>query len=198
LVADSYDGWPIPEGYQNVQREGSKFRTEIKATVTAGLEAVVEFYRRELASGEWKENKALANIEKSSATLAFTGPTGGLTVQLKSEGNETAITLISRDAHAAKAAGLLPSAGKGRLIIGNSHEKAATVTINRRDYKVAAGAGADDPQTGLNWEVPPGRYVVEIKLPGEKIETEKLTIGAGEIWGVIIVPAGGSLTFQLY
>jgi hypothetical protein len=198
LVADSYDGWPIPEGFQNVQQQGSKFRTEIKATVTAELTAVVEFYRRELASGQWKENQVVAKIEQAFATLAFTGPTGGLTVQLKSEGKETAITLISRDAQAAKAAGLLPSADKGRLIIGNSHEKAATVTINKRDYNVAAGAGADDPKTGLNWEVAPGKYTVEIKLPGEEVQTEKLTIGAGEIWGVMVLPPGGHSAFQLY
>src|SRR5262249_43072797 len=110
----------------------------------------------------------------------------------------TAITLASRDAAAAKAAGLLPSAGRGRMVIGNAHEKAAIVTVSKRNYNVAAGAGADDPKTGLNWEVAPGKYTVEIKLSGEKVQTETLTISADETWGVMILPTGGSLVIQLY
>lgn len=198
LVADSYDGWPIPEGYQSIQKEGSKFRTKVDATVPAELNAVVEFYRRELAADEWKENKALAKIEKASAALTFTRPSGGLMVQLKSTGDETAITLISRDAQAAKAAGLLPSTGKGRLLIGNADEGPATITVNKRDYALAAGAGADDPKKGLNWEVAPGKYTVEVKLKGRGGHAEKLTIGAGEIWGLMVLPEGESLVFQLY
>ena len=119
-------------------------------------------------------------------------------VQLKSTGDETAITLISRDAQAAKAAGLLPSTGKGRLLIGNADEGPATITVNKRDYALAAGAGADDPKKGLNWEVAPGKYTVEVKLKGRGGHAEKLTIGAGEIWGLMVLPEGESLVFQLY
>lgn len=198
LVADSYDGLPIPEGYQDLQKQGSKFRTQINAKVAAELNAVVDFYRRELPSGEWKENTAAAKIEKDTATLAFTGPTGSLTVQLKAEDKQTAITLVSRDAKAAQAAGLLPAPGKARLLIANGSEKAAIITVNKRDYNVAAGAGAKDPKTGLNWDVAPGKYTVEIKLAGEEVQTEKLTIGADETWGVIIAPTGGYLAVQLY
>lgn len=198
LVADSHDGLPIPEGYNGIQKEGSKFRSETRTTVAAELNAVVDFYRRELAAGEWKENVKDAKIEKQSAKLSFSGSKGSLIVQLEASGKGTAITLASRDAAAAKAAGLLPSAGKGRMLIGNGHDKAATITVNKRDYKVAAGAGADDPKTGLNWEVAPGKYTVEVKLPGEKIHTENLTIGADETWGVMILPTGVPLAIQLY
>jgi hypothetical protein len=121
-----------------------------------------------------------------------------LIVQLTASGKETAITLASRDAAAAKAAGLLPSAGKGRMVIGNADDKAVTVIVNKRDYKVAAGAGADDPKTGINWEVAPGKYTVEIKLPGGKGQTETVTIGAGETWGVMILPTGAPLAIQVY
>jgi hypothetical protein len=198
LVADSHDGLPFPEGGEGFQSEGSKFRKQTTKTVTADLKAVVDFYRRELASPDWTENKGAAKIEKTSATLSFTGPSGALTVRLKSEGDRTTITLISRDAQAAKAAGVLPAAGKARLIIGNGSEKAAAITVNKRDYNVAAGAGADDPKTGLNWEVPPGKYTVEVKLPGEAAQSETLTIGADEAWGLIILPTGGCLPVQLY
>lgn len=198
LVADSYDGLPIPEGYKDLNQEGSKFRKQTNASVTAELNAVIDFYRRELASDDWKENAADTKIEKQTAKLAFTGPTGSLTVQLKAEDKQTAITLVSRDAQAAKAAGLLPSPGKGRLIVANDSQKAVVVTINKRDYNVAAGAGAKDPKTGQNWDVAPGKYTVEIKLAGEEVQTEKLTIGADETWGVIIAPTGGYLAVQLY
>src|SRR5262249_46972569 len=141
LVADSYDGLPVPDGYNGIQKEGSKFRAEVKTTIAAELNAVVDFYRRELAAAEWKENGRAALSDKQSAKLSFTGQKGSLIVQLKANGKETAITLTSRDAAAAKAAGLLPSAGKARMLIGNAGEKAATVSVNKRDFQVAAGAG---------------------------------------------------------
>jgi|GEM_PF-1000369 len=198
LIADSAHGLPIPEGHNDLQQGGSRFRKEIKASIAAELKAVIDFYRRELSAAEWKEIVTAAKVEPQSAQLAFTGPTGSLTVKLKTQGRDTVITLVTRDTQAAKAAGLLPSAGKGRLILGNSHEKAATITVNKKDYNLAAGVGADDPKTGLNWEVAPGKYTVEIKLPGEKAQTENLTIGVDEVWGVVILPTGGYLTFQLY
>src|SRR5262249_48842168 len=137
-------------------------------------------------------------VEKTSATLSFTGPSGALVVRLTSEGDRTTITLISRDAGAAKAAGVLPAPGKARLIIGNGSENAAVITVNKQELNLVAGAGAQDPKTGLNWEVPPGKYTVEIKLPGRAVQSETLTIGADEAWGLIILPTGGSLPVQVY
>src|SRR5262249_13553573 len=176
LVADSHDGLPFPEGGEGFQSEGSNFRKQTSKTVTADLKAVIDFYRRELAAPDWTENKAAAKTEKTSATLSFTGPSGALTVRLKSEGDRTAIALVSRDAQAAKAAGVLPASGKARLIIGNGSENATTVTVNKRDYNVAAGAGAKDPKTGLNWEGAPGEYTGEVKLAGEAAPFATLTI----------------------
>jgi hypothetical protein len=197
LVSDSHNGLPFPEGGEGFQSESSKFRKQTSKTVTAESKAVIDFYRRELASADWTENKAAAKIDKASAKLSFTGPSGSLIVQLTSQGDQTAIALISRDAQAAKAAGVLPTSGKARLLIGNGAERAAVVAVNKRDYNIAAGAGANDPKTGLNWEVAPGKYTIEIKLPGEAVRSEELTIGADEAWGVIILPTG-ALPVQLY
>lgn len=119
-------------------------------------------------------------------------------MQLKSAGDETAITLTSRDAQAAKAAGVLPASGKGRLIIGNHSDSAVPIAVNKKAYNVAAGAGADDPKTGLNWDIAPGTYTIEISYPGKAAQTEKLTIAADEAWGLVILPTGGSLAVQLY
>ena len=157
LVADSHNGLPFPEGGEGFQSEGSQFRKQTSKTITADLKSVVDFYRRELASPDWTENKLAAKVEKASASLSFTGPSGGLEVQLKSAGDQTTIRLVSRDAQAAKQAGIFPPPGKGRLMIGNVSDNAITIAINKKDYNIAAKAGANDPKTGLNWEVAPGK-----------------------------------------
>ena len=201
LQADSHDGLPVPVGYKGMQSEGSRFRSQATTTVAAELGAVVAFYRAELPSenwGAWKENVAEAKVAKQSAELTFNTSTGSLIVQLKADGGETAITLVSRNAKAAEAAGLLPSAGKARLVIGNISTNAAVININKQEYNVAAGVGAEDPKTGINWEVAPGNFSLEIKPVGEPVQSEKLKIGAGEIWGVIIGPSGGFIAMQLY
>ena len=181
--------------------EGSPFRTQTSTTVVAELNAVVDFYRSEMESGEWgewKENAADAKVEGQTAELVFTGPTGGLKVHLKANGKQVAITLVSRDAKAAKAAGLLPAPGKARLFVANESAKAAVITINKREYTIAAGAGADDPKTGFNWVVGPGNFTVKIKPTGEQVQSETLKLGSGETWGVIVVESGGFLAVRLY
>ena len=198
LVADSHDGLPFPEGGEGFQSEGSKFRKQTSTTVEADLKKVVDFYRSELSGSGWTENATAAKVEKASATLSFTGAAGSMVVQLKSVGNKTAITLVTRDAQAAKAAGVLPAAGKARLIIGNSADEDASVAINKKSYNLAAGAGANDPKTGLNWEVAPGKYTVDIQLPDEDPKTVTLTIGVDEAWGIIILPTGEALPVQVY
>ncbi len=189
---------PFPEGGDGFQSEGSKFRKQTSTKITADLKAVVAFYQSELAAADWTENKAAAKIDKTSATLSFTGAAGTLTVQLKAEGDQTAIALISRDEKAAKAAGMLPTAGKSKLIIGNTSESAAVITVSKLDYKLAAGAGAEDPKTGINWELTPAKYTLEIKLPGKAVQSEVMTVGADETWGLMILPTGECLPVQLY
>ena len=92
---------------------------------------------------------------------------------------------------------MLPAPGEARLIIVNGSEEMAVLTINKREYKIAAGAGADDPQTAINWGVKPGNYTVKFEPPGEQGESVKLTLRADETWGVIINPAGGFAAVQL-
>jgi len=198
LIADSHNGLPFPEGGEGFQTEGSQFRKQTSKTVRASLQAVVDFYRRELAPPNWTENQQAAKIDQTTAVLLFTGAEGQLVVQLKSEDDKVHIAVISRDAEGAKASGVWPSAGKGRLLLGNASEKAAAITINKSAYNVAAGAGADDPKTGLNFEVVPGKYVVEIRLPDRTSCTETLNVAADETWGVVILPTGDCLPIQLY
>ncbi|MDV6029981.1 MAG: hypothetical protein F9B45_07710 [Phycisphaera sp. RhM] len=201
LPADSYDALPVPQGHEGIQAEGSPFRKVIQTTVAAELGAVVDFYRRQLASGQWgkwDESVEDTKIDRQSAELSFTGPAGGLSVQLVGKGKETAITLVSRDAQAAKAAGLWPAPGKARLFIANDTASPAVLTINRRDYTIAAGAGARDPKTGINWEVAPGNYTIELKSAGGSGQSEKLKIKAGTTTGVIVTSSGAFMKVDLY
>nr|WP_095740453.1 hypothetical protein [Rhodopirellula sp. SM50] len=201
LPADSYDALPVPQGHEGFHAEGSPFRKVIQTTVAAELDAVVDFYRRQLASGQWgkwDETVAGTKIDRQNARLTFTGPTGGLSVQLVGKGNETAITLVSRDAQAAKAAGLWPAPGKARLFIANETASPAVLTINRRDYTIAAGAGGRDPKTGINWEVAPGNYTIEIKPPRGQVQSEKIKIQPDTTIGVIITDSGNFMTMELY
>ncbi|WP_145389074.1 hypothetical protein [Stieleria neptunia] len=201
LPADSYDALPVPQGHEGFHAEGSPFRKVIQTTVAAKLDAVVDFYRRQLASGQWgkwDETVADTKIDRQSARLTFTGPTGGLSVQLVGKGNETAITLVSRDAQAAKAAGLWPAPGKARLFIANETASPAVLTINRRDYTIAAGAGGRDPKTGINWEVAPGNYTIEIIPPRGQVQSEKIKIQPDTTIGVIITDSGNFMTMELY
>ena len=189
LAADSFDGLPVPAGYDGIQSSGSPFRKESTTTITADLENVVAFYRFEMASGEWgqwKENASSAKVAAQSAELSFTGPSGSLIVKLSSARGPVAITTVVRDAQAAKAAGLLPTPGKARLFIGNESAQPVAFTINKSDYNIRAGAGARSPKTGFNWEVAPGNYTVQVKSG----QSEKLTISADETWGVIFGPSG--------
>lgn len=201
LVADSHDGLPVPEGHKGMQSQGSPFRTQSSTTVAAELNTVVGFYRSEMASGEWgqwKENAADAKLEQQTAKLTFTGSSGSLIVKLKANGKQVAITMTSRDAQAAKAAGLLPAPGKARLFVANESAQEAVITINKQKYTIAAGAGAKDPKTGFNWEVGPGNFTVTVKPTGAQVQSETLKLGAGETWGVIVNESGGYLAVQLY
>jgi len=184
-----------------MQSQGSSFRRESSTTVAADLDSVVTFYRGQFASGEWgewQENASVARVEKQAAHLEYTGPEGALEVKLESKGARTSIMLITRDAEAAREAGLLPDAGKSRLVVGNLSAKDHAITINGRKYTIKAGAGADDPTKGFNWVVPPGNFTFEVTPSGGRAQSEKVTLGADETWGVLVGPTGEFLSMQLY
>ena len=80
---------------------------------------MLEFYRRELAARDWKEDAQAAKIELDQTQLSFTGPEGGLTVQLERQGKEVVINLVVRYTAKAKEDGLLPEPNRARLVLGN-------------------------------------------------------------------------------
>ncbi len=198
LGAEDHDGIPYPLVTKNRSSFGSQFRKTAEATIPAPLAAVVEFYRREFATRGWKEDAKAAKIADDAATLAFASPEGSIGVTLARQGDDTQATLAIRYPAKAKAAGIEPQAGKGRLILGNAGDKEIAIVINGQPYKVAAGKGAENPKDGVSLHVLPGNYTFNVKAAGKEEPGEKLKIAVGETWGIIVLPNGGYFADQVY
>ena len=198
LAADDRDGIPYPVVSGDHSSTGSRYRKSATVSIPAELPAIVKFYRRELATRGWKETAQAAKITRETADLTFTGPEGVMTVKLAKGESDVTLNLASRSPAKAKAAGVLPQANRGRLILGNAADKECTVVVNGKPYMVAAGRGAKEPTDGISLHVLPGTYNCVIKVAGQPDQTEPVTVALDETWGVIVVPTGGFFAAQLY
>jgi|GEM_PF-3557293 len=198
LGAEDHDGIPYPLVTKNRSSSGSQFRKTAEATIPAPLPVVVEFYRREFATRGWKEDAKATKIADDAASLVFASPEGTVGVTLARQEDDTQATLAIRYPAKAKAAGIEPQAGKGRLILGNAGDKEITIVINGQPYKVAAGKGAENPKDGVSLHVLPGNYTFSVKAAGKEEPGEKLKIAIGETWGIIVLPNGGYFADQVY
>lgn len=189
----------LPDDAGNVHSEGTRYRKSTHAEVNLELPAVASFYRKELAAQQWKEDEP-ARVGQAGVqeTLSFRSPAGKMAVKLQREGQRTVIDVTSLDEANARRDGVLPEAGKARLVMANGHSRNVVITIGKQDYPLRAGQGAQDPKTALNYSIAPAKYVVTIKIPGEAPQTETLDIAAGTAWGVIALPTGGYMASQLY
>ncbi len=187
----------LPEGAGNVQGEGSTYCKTTRADVDLPLQAVVEFYRKELTAKGWKEQKPAVSSD-TPATLIFKSATGSMVVRLSGEGESTSIDAAVHFEAKAKQDGMLPEAGKGRILLANGHEKAVTIMIGKKSYPLKAGQGMEDPKKALNYTVAPGKYQLTIKVPGQPAKNESVEITANTTWGVFVLPTGEPLTYQIY
>jgi hypothetical protein len=192
ILADS--PVPMPEGAEDVSRQGSNFRKTYSAVVAAPPAEVAAFYRQELAREGWKGVDGPA----AQDVMQFKKEGMELSVALKPQGGETAIEVVTRDAAAARREGLLPEPGTGRLVMANGHTVGVVFTIGETDYSLAAGQGAEDPKQALNYSVQPGTYVVVVKVPRRQPQTENLEITEGSTWGIIALPTGGYMPMRMY
>lgn len=191
-------GLPVPHGADEVESSKSKYRQEVNAKVSLPLAEVVAIYRREMPARKWTEDASASSVAAEAATLAFKNAAGPLTIGLTAEGSGTKVKLVARDAEAARRDGMLPEPGKARLIMGNAHSREIVISIGKSDYRLAAGRGAKDPKTALKYTVPPGKYRLTIKIPGEAPQTETVEAEADTAWGVVGLPTGGYFIDQLY
>ncbi|WP_072391753.1 hypothetical protein [Hyphomicrobium sp. CS1GBMeth3] len=195
LMVEDRAGLPIPAPHSISGSEKSLFRLSVNASVPASVETVLAFYRRELAGLGWNE-QAGASVTKDRAEIAYLSPEGPAVLTLAHRNGETVSSLTLRKQNDAQKAGMLPGKGQVKLLIGNTLDKEATLTIGKRKVKIAAGSGAEKPD-GPTLEVAPGKQTILLHVSGEPSQSEEVEVAAGDIWGLVIGP-GGVLALQMY
>ena len=102
-------------------------------------------------------------------------------------------------------AGIKPMPGQVRLLLGNSTEEEAVLTINGQTIKLAAELKLmDDPITGRESpdsqevNLPPGKYKVSIKLASGAVQNREFELAADETWGLVAGQAGVPLPLRVY
>ncbi|MEQ8790901.1 MAG: hypothetical protein RIC55_31855 [Pirellulaceae bacterium] len=188
--------WPfsLPEGSEDIRREGSRFRKTYHALVDMPPAEAAAFYRKELPTKGWKA----VDGASSDGTLHFANDSMQLSAAFEPQGEKTSIEIVTRDAALAKKEGVLPEAGKGRLILANAHRVEVVYTIGKSDYRLKAGRGAKDFKEALNYSIPPGTYKIVVKIPGQPEQTERIDLTEGTSWAIVALPTGGYLPIQLY
>lgn len=194
LAVEESAGLPVPRRRTMVEGTQTPFRRELNASVPLDLPVVLDFYRRELSNRSWKE-EAGGRESGAEVVVRFTSPEGPAVLKIGRKGGETTVSLSVKNPEAARKAGVLPPAGKARVMFGNIMPNEAALTFNNRTVKVAADAGTKAPD-GPAFDLAPGKYKYSIKVGG-KMQSDVVEVGADETWGLMIGP-GGVLPLQAY
>ncbi len=204
LEADEVSGFPVPKkrtmsapGAWNMKGSNVAFRRDYNAQVPSDIGSVLAFYRRELTKRAWKERAEGASIRPDAVTIAFTAPDGPASLTLGRKGKETTVSLVVKNPAEAAKAGLLPAAGRAKVVLGNLGDADAKLTINKKSFKVAPGTGGSKTPDGPMLDLQPGKYKYSLKLAGKPNKTGEIVIGADDAWGLMIGP-GGVLALQMY
>jgi hypothetical protein len=196
LIVEENGGLPVPKRHTLAVGDKSPFRRALNANVPLDLVTVLEFYRRELGKLGWKEETAGAAIAPDSAVIAFSSAEGPGQLKLSRKDGETIVNVSFRNPDAAAKAGIAAKPGQAKLLISNPNDEEAMVTIDKRSFKAAAGAGMKGPD-GPTLELAPGKYKFTVKLAGKPASEDELEFGADETWGLLIGP-GGALPLHVY
>jgi hypothetical protein len=164
---------------------------------------VLGFYRLELSKRGWSEN-AGAVVGPDAAVIAFTTSDGLAQLRLSRQHDRTTVDLSLRKPALTKA-GIKPMPGQVRLLLGNSTEEEAVLTIDGRTIKLAAELKLmDDPITGRESpdsqevNLPPGKYKVSIKLASGAAQNREFELAADETWGLVAGKDGVPLPLRVY
>ena len=195
LEAEEKDGLPIPRPSTQQGITKTQFRIEAQTTVSASVDAVLAFYRTELKKLNWKEEPG-AQASAERASVSFTAPEGPAVLTITRKARETTATLLLRKPAVAEQAGIKPKAGQAKVLLGNIMDTEATVMIDKRTFKLVAGAGGRKPD-GPTLDLRPGTYKYTVTVPGKPPFNEEVKVSADEAWGVIVGPGGG-LSLQVY
>jgi hypothetical protein len=193
-VDEQYPDLVVPTGCSHVIQGGSPYMKSLQASVDADLADVLTFYRAALSDTGWQENVDATSEAEKSATMAFTGDEGSLSLELGRRRGETMITVTLRQEDLAKEHGIVPAKGKAMLILGNATDAAVQVMVDGKAHKLAAGQGGRDPAEAVKVPIEPGEHTAEV--PGSAAEKFEVPIDA--TWGVIVIPSGGVYSDRVY
>ena len=196
--------FPVPKkrtlsapGAWSMKGSTATFRRDYNALVPSDIGSVLAFYRRELAKRDWKERAEGAVIRPDNVTLAFASPEGPASLALGRKGKETTISIVVKNPAEAAKAGLLPPAGRAKIVLGNIGDVEASVTINQKTIKLAPGTGGSKTPDGPMIDLKPGKYKYVLKRAGKPNQTDEIVVGADDAWGLMVGP-GGVLPLQMY
>jgi len=196
LESDASGELLVPKPHGNKSQTRTKWRTEATATVKANQASVLAFYRKELSARGWREAGQPA-IKGERTVLEFASPEGPAVLTLDRMGQNTEVSLLLRKEKDARASGKMPKSGHSTIIIANTLDTDSSVSLGGSSIKVAAGVGAKAPN-GPSFEVRPGTYKLTVRNPGKPDYSESLTVGANDIWGIILIGPGEALPLQMY
>jgi hypothetical protein len=198
-------GLPRPKPWFLTTAKDTPFIKSFHIETPLTLAAVLGFYRAELAKRGWTETGG-AVVGPDRAGIAFTTPDGPALLRLMHQDARTIADLSLRKP-APATAGILPRPGQVRLMLANSRDEDAIVTINGQTITLGAGAGdhlMDVPETVSKSpdhpeiDLPPGKYKVTVKLASGAAQSRELEVAADETWGLMVGPDGVPLPAQLY
>lgn len=198
LAASEDHEYPVAVGYNEVSSEGSPYRTVIRGTHPAALKTLTEFYRTELTASGWKEDSAAAKLAETTASMSFNNDGEALTVQLRTTDGKTEFALAVRNDARAQKDGIVAKPGKAKLMMANPDDKEIVISVDGKEYKIAAGVGGDNPAEAKQLDVEPGKHTITIKSGNEPAETEEIDLKAGVTWAIVGFPGGGYLSERLY
>lgn len=155
-------------------------RTKLEATVPAELGNVLAFYRTELGKLGWQEQHDGAVVSADHVKLAFVSPLGPGMLALDRKDSGTTVNLVQKNAAVATNANVMPEPGQAMLVFSNISETEATLTINDRTLKRAAGTRA------VSLDLQPGKYSYEVSVPGHPATTHILNFAAGDTWEITV------------
>ena len=202
LEAEPNSVLPLPKNLNSrldtrVGADETPFRLELNTNVPAGLDSVLTFYRAELRKRGWTEASEHAVIKPDQVRLAFSTPDGPAVLKLGRSDGQTTINLVQKIPLAAANAGVMPGPGQANLSFINAGESDATLTINERTFRIAAGSGVL-PDAAPTIGLPPGKYRYSLQLANGPVQNNEVELTADEARGLTIDASGLVTLEQVY